>query len=45
VWLAGKGADIYPPEKVLESMEDAIRQNEYDGEVRVVRFGRAGVTL
>jgi hypothetical protein len=30
---------------VLEIMEDAIRQNEYNGDVRIVRFKRAGVTL
>jgi len=45
VRLGGKGADIYPPEEVLEIIEDAIRQNEYDGEVRIVRLERVGVAL
>ena len=43
--LIGAGTGGYPPEKVLEIMEDTIRQSEYDGEVRIVRFKRAGVTL
>jgi O-acetyl-ADP-ribose deacetylase (regulator of RNase III) len=43
--LIGAGTGGYPPERVLEIMEDAIRQNEYNGDVRIVRFKRAGVTL
>jgi len=43
--LIGAGTGGYPPEKVLEIMADAIRQNEYEGEVRIVRFKRAGVAL
>ena len=43
--LIGAGTGGHPPEKVLEIMEDAMRQNEYDGEVRIVRFKRAGVAL
>jgi len=43
--LIGAGTGGYSPEKVLEIIEDTIRQNEYAGEVRIVRFKRAGVTL
>jgi O-acetyl-ADP-ribose deacetylase (regulator of RNase III) len=43
--LIGAGTGGYPPERVLEIMEDAIRQDEYNGDVRIVRFKRAGVTL
>jgi O-acetyl-ADP-ribose deacetylase (regulator of RNase III) len=40
--LIGAGAGGYPPEKVLEIMKDEAGKNEYDGEVRIVRFKRAG---
>jgi len=40
--LIGAGTGGYPPEKALEIMRDEAGKNEYDGEVRIVRFGRAG---
>jgi len=40
--LIGAGTGGYPPEKVLEIMQDEAGKNEYDGEVRIVRFKRAG---
>ena len=36
--LIGAGTGGYPPEKVLEIMEDEAGKSEYDGEVRIVRF-------
>jgi len=43
--LIGAGTGGFPPERVLEIMEHEIGQIQYDGEVRIVRFKRAGVTL
>ena len=40
--LVGAGTGGYAPEKVLEIMKDEAGKNEYDGEVRIVRFKRAG---
>jgi O-acetyl-ADP-ribose deacetylase (regulator of RNase III) len=40
--LIGAGTGGYSPEKVLEIMQDEAGQNEYDGEVRIVRFKREG---
>jgi O-acetyl-ADP-ribose deacetylase (regulator of RNase III) len=40
--LIGAGTGGYPPEKVLEIMKDEAGKNEYDGEVQIVRFKRAG---
>ena len=40
--LIGAGTGGYPPEKVLEIMQDEAGKHEYDGEVRIVRFQRAG---
>jgi O-acetyl-ADP-ribose deacetylase (regulator of RNase III) len=40
--LIGAGTGGYSPEKVLEIMQDEAGQNDYDGEVRIVRFKRAG---
>jgi O-acetyl-ADP-ribose deacetylase (regulator of RNase III) len=39
--LIGAGTGGYPPEKVLEIMQDEAGKNEFDGEIRIVRFGRA----
>jgi O-acetyl-ADP-ribose deacetylase (regulator of RNase III) len=39
--LIGAGTGGYPPEKVLEIMHGEAGRNEYDGEVRIVRFARA----
>lgn len=39
--LIGAGTGGYPPEKVLEIMQDEAGKSEYDGEVRIVRFRRA----
>ena len=40
--LIGAGTGGCSPEKVLETMQDEAGKNEYDGEVRIVRFKRAG---
>ena len=40
--LIGAGTGGYPPEKVLEIMQDEAAQSGYDGEVRIVRFERTG---
>ena len=40
--LIGAGTGGYPPEKALEIMHEEAGQNDYDGEVRIVRFRRAG---
>ena len=40
--LIGAGTGGYPPEQVLEIMHGEAGRNEYDGEVRIVRFKRAG---
>ena len=40
--LIGTGTGGYPPERALEIMQDEAGQSEYDGEVRIVRFKRAG---
>jgi hypothetical protein len=32
----------YRPEKALEIMQDEAAKNDYDGEIRIVRFRRAG---
>ena len=40
--LIGAGTGGYPPEKVLEIMKDEAERPEYDGEIRIVRFRRAG---
>jgi O-acetyl-ADP-ribose deacetylase (regulator of RNase III) len=39
--LIGAGTGGCPPEKVLEIMQDEVGMSEYDGEVRIVRFGQA----
>ena len=39
--LIGAGTGGYPPEKALEIMHGEAGRNEYDGEVRIVRFARA----
>ena len=39
--LIGAGTGGYPPEKVLELMQDEAGKHEYSGEVRIVRFKRA----
>ena len=39
--LVGAGTGGYPPEKVLEIMQDEAGNNDYDGEVRIVRLKRA----
>jgi O-acetyl-ADP-ribose deacetylase (regulator of RNase III) len=36
--LIGAGTGGYSPEKVLEIMRDEAGQNDYDGEVRIVRL-------
>jgi len=38
--LIGSGTGGYPPEKALEIMRDEAGKNEYDGEVRIVKFRR-----
>jgi len=38
--LIGAGTGGYPPEKVLEIMLNEAGRQEYDGEVRIVRFRR-----
>jgi O-acetyl-ADP-ribose deacetylase (regulator of RNase III) len=40
--LIGASTGGYPPEKVLEIMQDKAGQSDYDGEVRIVRFERTG---
>jgi len=40
--LIGAGTGGYAPGKVLEIMQDEAGQNEYHGEVRIVRFKRSG---
>ena len=40
--LIGAGTGGCSPEKVLEIMQDEAGKYEYDGEVRIVRFKRAG---
>lgn len=40
--LIGAGTGGYPPEKVLEIMQDEAARDDYDGEVRIVRFKRVG---
>src|ERR1035441_6093292 len=42
--LIGAGTGGYPPEKVLEIMQDEAGRSEYNGEVRIVRFKREGRT-
>lgn len=39
--LIGAGTGGFPPERVLEIMQDEARRTGYDGEVRLVRFQRA----
>ncbi|MHB8522261.1 MAG: macro domain-containing protein [Limisphaerales bacterium] len=39
--LIGAGTGGFPPERVLDIMQDEARQIDYDGEVRLVRFRRA----
>ena len=39
--LIGAGTGGYAPERALEILQDEIGQNDYDGEVRIVRFKRA----
>jgi len=41
--LIGAGTGGYAPDKVLEIMQDTIRQDEYPGEVRIVRFAPATI--
>ena len=38
--LIGAGTGGYPPEKVREIMQDEAGQQEYGGEIRIVRFRR-----
>jgi O-acetyl-ADP-ribose deacetylase len=40
--LIGAGTGGYPLEKVLEIMRDEAGKSDYGGEVRIVRFRRAG---
>ena len=40
--LVGAGTGGCSPEKVLEITQDEAGKNEYDGEVRIVRFKRTG---
>jgi len=39
--LIGAGTGGYASEKVLEIMQDEAEKNEFDGEIRIVRFGQA----
>jgi hypothetical protein len=43
--LIGAGTGGFQPEQALAIMQDEARQNEYGGEVRIVRFKRAGCAV
>ena len=40
--LIGAGTGGFQPEQALAIMQDEAGRNEYDGEVRIVRFSRSG---
>jgi len=40
--LIGAGTSGFQPEQALAIMQDEAVRNEYGGEVRIVRFKRAG---
>jgi O-acetyl-ADP-ribose deacetylase (regulator of RNase III) len=43
--LIGAGTGGYYPDKVLEIMKNTMRQNDYAGEVRIVRFAPGSLSV